>query len=67
MLDRQGLFIVEDTMNPRKTNQIDVWFPHMSEALNWGVRQVELELVRYGWDGPELLAQTGYGTEFSMR
>ncbi len=67
MLDRQGLFIVEDTMNPRKTQQIDVWFPHMSEALNWGVRQVELELVRYGWDGPELLAQTGYGTEFSMR
>ncbi|MCA9837001.1 MAG: 3D domain-containing protein [Trueperaceae bacterium] len=67
MLDRQGLFIVEDTMNPRKTNQIDVWFPHMSDALNWGVRQVELEVVRYGWDGPELVAQTGYGTEFSMR
>lgn len=67
ILDRQGLFIVEDTMNPRKTKQIDVWFPHLADALNWGVRHVELEIVRYGWDGPEMLAQTGYNAEFSMK
>lgn len=67
MLDRQGFFVVEDTMHIRKQDQVDVWFPHMSEALNWGVRQVEIEVVRYGWDGPEFLAQTGAISEFSLR
>ena len=57
LLDSQGLFIVEDTMHQRKRGQVDVWFPHLSEAINWGVRQVELEVIRYGWDGPELYAQ----------
>ena len=53
-LDAQGLFIVEDTLHQRKTQQVDVWFETYSEALEWGVRKVELELVRYGWDGPTL-------------
>lgn len=51
-LDGQGLFIVEDTMHIRKQQQVDVWFPELSTALSWGVRQVELEVVRYGRDGP---------------
>jgi 3D (Asp-Asp-Asp) domain-containing protein len=42
------LFIVEDTMHPRKVEQVDIWFPHLSQALNWGVRRVEVEVVRYG-------------------
>jgi 3D (Asp-Asp-Asp) domain-containing protein len=50
-LDAQDLFIVEDTLHQRKENQIDVWFPQLSQARDWGVRQVELELVRYGRDG----------------
>jgi 3D (Asp-Asp-Asp) domain-containing protein len=54
LLDTQGLFIVEDTMHPRKVEQIDVWFPHRSEALTWGVRKVVLEVVRVGRDGPML-------------
>lgn len=54
LLDTQGLFIVEDTMHPRKLEQIDVWFPHRSEALSWGVRKIELEVVRVGRDGPML-------------
>lgn len=54
LLDSQDLFIVEDTMHARKRRQIDVWFPHLSEALSWGVRQVEVEVVRYGRHGPEL-------------
>jgi 3D (Asp-Asp-Asp) domain-containing protein len=54
MLDQQGLFIVEDTMHARKTNQIDVWFPAYGTAVNWGVRKIEVELVRYGRSGPEL-------------
>lgn len=54
VLNTQGLFIVEDTMHPRKVEQIDVWFPHQAEALSWGVRKVELEVVRVGRDGPML-------------
>ena len=53
-LDEQQLFIVEDTMHIRKTQQVDVWFPDLSTALTWGVREVELEVVRYGRDGPLL-------------
>jgi 3D (Asp-Asp-Asp) domain-containing protein len=54
MLDSQGLFVVEDTMHPRKLEQIDVWFADESQALSWGVRKVELEVVRVGRDGPML-------------
>ena len=54
LLDQQGLFIVEDTMHARKTQQLDVWFPDYSTAINWGVRRIEVELVRYGRYGPEL-------------
>ena len=54
VLNTQDLFIVEDTMHPRKVEQIDVWFPYESEAMSWGVRKVELEVVRVGRDGPML-------------
>lgn len=54
LLDSQGLFIVEDTMHARKRNQVDVWFADYASAVNWGVRQVEVTLVRYGRDGPQL-------------
>jgi 3D (Asp-Asp-Asp) domain-containing protein len=62
LLNSQGYFIVEDTMHPRKVEQIDVWFAHESEALSWGVRQVELEVVRVGRDGP-MLEQTIVATQ----
>lgn len=54
LLDGQDLFIVEDTMHARKTQQVDVWFGDYTSAVNWGVRQVEVEVVRYGYDGPML-------------
>ena len=54
LLDSQGLFIVEDTMHARKTQQVDVWFEDYSSAVNWGVRQVEVEVIRYGRTGPIL-------------
>jgi hypothetical protein len=41
-------------MHPRKRNQIDLWFADYAAALAWGVRQVEVEVVRYGRDGPTL-------------
>jgi len=54
VLDAQGLFVVEDTMHARKSNQVDVWFGDYASAVNWGVRQAEVEVVRYGYDGPLL-------------
>lgn len=54
ILDAQGLFIVEDTMHARKTSQLDVWFEELSSAVHWGVRRVEVQVVRYGYDGPLL-------------
>ncbi len=42
------LFVVEDTMNKRKRQQIDIWFPDRSLALKFGVRRVRLTVVRYG-------------------
>ncbi|MFC6591133.1 hypothetical protein ACFP81_03205 [Deinococcus lacus] len=40
------IFVVEDTMHPRKTRQIDVWMPTRSQALQWGVRNVRITAVR---------------------
>jgi len=42
------LFVVEDTMNKRKRQQIDIWFPDRSLALRFGVRRVEVIVVRRG-------------------
>jgi len=39
-------------MHPRKRQQMDVWFPTYSQATHWGVRQIEVEVVRYGRTGP---------------
>ncbi|MDR9391476.1 MAG: hypothetical protein RI554_05555 [Trueperaceae bacterium] len=54
LLDRHGPFVVEDTMHARKTNQLDVWFEDYASAVAWGVRNVEVTVVRYGYDGPHL-------------
>lgn len=54
ILDGQDLFVVEDTMHARKQNQVDVWFADHASAVNWGVRRVRLEVVRYGYEGPVL-------------
>ncbi len=61
VLDAQQVFIVEDTMHPRKTDQIDVWFAAYDDAVRWGVRQVEVELVRYGRNGPEITPSVASG------
>ena len=54
LLDEQGLFVVEDTLHRRKRQQIDVWFERRRQATEWGVRQVEVQVVRYGREGPRL-------------
>ncbi len=45
----QGVvFVVEDTMNPRISRTVDIWFYSRSMALRWGKRQVKLTILRYG-------------------
>jgi len=61
LLDSQQIFIVEDTMHARKRNQIDVWFAEYRTAVEWGVRKVEVELVRYGRHGTEFLPTRASG------
>ena len=67
LLDDQNLFVVEDTMHARKRKQIDVWFEDRATAVNWGVRQVEVELVRFGWNGPLLTSSDGVGFDATPR
>ncbi|MEJ2666901.1 MAG: hypothetical protein P8Z81_07375 [Deinococcales bacterium] len=54
LLDAQGVFIVEDTMHYRKRQQIDIWFADYASAVNWGMRKVQVEVIRYGYNGPKL-------------
>ena len=49
-----NLFVVEDTMHPRKTGQVDLWFADYASAVAWGVRRIEVEVLRYGRSGPVL-------------
>jgi 3D (Asp-Asp-Asp) domain-containing protein len=37
-----GDFIVEDSMNPRWTNRVDIWFAEREDAVRFGLRQVVL-------------------------
>ena len=41
-------FIVEDTMNARKRNTVDVWMPSRRGAIQWGARQIRVTVIRYG-------------------
>jgi len=42
------LFVVEDTMNKRKRQQIDIWLPDRTLALKFGVRRIKVVVVRRG-------------------
>jgi 3D (Asp-Asp-Asp) domain-containing protein len=37
-----GYFVVEDVMNARWTQRVDVWFPSRGEAIHFGLRDVVL-------------------------
>ena len=47
-LFRNRVFIVEDTMHPRKRERIDVWLPERSTAIRFGVRNVRVTVLQYG-------------------
>ena len=40
------VFIVEDTMNVRIANTVDVWMPNRSQAIQWGRRTIKITAVR---------------------
>lgn len=42
------VFVVEDTMNPRKSGTVDVWFPARRQAIQWGVRRLRLTVLQLG-------------------
>ncbi len=39
------VFIVEDRMHSRHTNRLDVWFPTRAEAVHFGLRRAEVEIL----------------------
>lgn len=45
---RDRVFIVEDTMNPRIRNRIDIWLPNRRLALNFGARKLQVTVLRVG-------------------
>ena len=40
------IFVVEDTMHPRKMNTVDVWMVNRSQAMQWGNRQIHITAVQ---------------------
>ncbi len=40
------VFIVEDTMNVRLANTIDIWMGSRAQAYQWGARTVTISAVR---------------------
>jgi 3D (Asp-Asp-Asp) domain-containing protein len=45
---RDRVFVVEDTMNPRIRNRIDIWLPNRRLALNFGARKLRVTVLRVG-------------------
>ncbi len=45
-----GEFIVEDTMNKRWRNRIDIWFPSRGQAFQFGVREAYLSTTLTDYD-----------------
>jgi 3D (Asp-Asp-Asp) domain-containing protein len=45
---KDTVFVVEDTMHPRKRGTVDVWLPARNHALQWGVRKLNLQIVQVG-------------------
>jgi 3D (Asp-Asp-Asp) domain-containing protein len=45
---KDTVFVVEDTMHPRKNGTVDVWLPARWQAMQWGVRRLNLQIVQMG-------------------
>jgi len=59
-----GDFVVEDCMNPRWTNRVDIWFASRDEAIRFGLREVVLSgSLDSGVDIREEILSENYTTE----
>lgn len=57
ILDIQGeRYIVEDRTNPRYRNRLDIFFIHTSDALEFGIKPLEITIIGYGQPGQSLAA-----------
>ena len=45
---KDTVFVVEDTMHPRKNGTVDVWLPARRLAMQWGVRRLNMQIVQVG-------------------
>ena len=45
---KDTIFVVEDTMHPRKHGMVDVWLPARDRAMQWGVRSLNMHIVQVG-------------------
>ena len=41
----EQVFTVEDRMHSRHTNRLDVWFPTRAEAVQFGARKAQIEIL----------------------
>ena len=48
------VYIVEDRMNPRYPNSIDIFFSSTSEALEFGSQELDIVIIGYGEPGQQL-------------
>ena len=48
------VYIVEDRMNPRYPNSVDIFFPSTSEALEFGSKKLDIVIIGYGEPGQQL-------------
>ena len=59
-----GDFIVEDSMNPRWTNRVDIWFADRDDAVRFGLREVVLSgTIEEGVDIREEILSGDYAAE----
>jgi 3D (Asp-Asp-Asp) domain-containing protein len=45
---KNTVFVVEDTMHPRKSGTVDVWLPARDRAMQWGVRRLNMQILKMG-------------------
>ncbi len=41
----EQVFVIEDRMHSRYTNRLDVWFPTRAEAVQFGARKTQIEIL----------------------
>jgi 3D (Asp-Asp-Asp) domain-containing protein len=48
-----GIYTVLDTGPKMRGRRLDIWLPSYEEAIQFGVRKIKVEIIRYGWDPAE--------------